>query len=112
MVEKVAELSMRLGQRDLAPYGATRSRHDFTQPQLMSRLILCAYLRTTYRGGAGSAGGKPVVSRTIGHDRTIAAFYHPAKIRCPQPDVGDWSKAAGRDGQIATAQGPIPLDGD
>jgi hypothetical protein len=50
MVEQVAELAMKLGQRHLADYGATRSRHDFTQRQLMTCLILRAYLRTTYRG--------------------------------------------------------------
>jgi hypothetical protein len=50
LVEQVDELSMRLSQRHLADYGATRSRHDFTQRQLMSCLILRAYLKTTYRG--------------------------------------------------------------
>lgn len=50
VIELVAELAMRLGQRHLAEYGATRSRHDFTQRQLMSCLILRAYLKTTYRG--------------------------------------------------------------
>lgn len=50
VVEKVAELAMRLGQRHLAEYGATRSRHDFTQRQLMTCLILRVYLKTTYRG--------------------------------------------------------------
>ena len=49
-VERVAELAMRLGWRHLADYGATRSRHDFTQRQLMACLILRAYLKTTYRG--------------------------------------------------------------
>lgn len=41
---------MRLGGRYLADYGAARSRHDFTQRQLMACLILRAYLKTTYRG--------------------------------------------------------------
>jgi Transposase DDE domain len=50
VIERVATLAMKLGQRHLAPYGATRSRHDFTQRQLMSCLILRAYLKTTYRG--------------------------------------------------------------
>ena len=42
VIEQVAEMAMRLGQRHLADYGATRSRHDFTQRQLMSCLILRA----------------------------------------------------------------------
>jgi hypothetical protein len=50
LIERVATLAMRLGQKHLADYGATRSRHDFTQRQLMSCLVLRAYLKTTYRG--------------------------------------------------------------
>jgi hypothetical protein len=50
LVERVAAMAMRLGHRYLADYGATRSRHDFTQRQLMTCLILRAYLKTTYRG--------------------------------------------------------------
>lgn len=50
LVEKVAALSMQLSQRYLEAYGAVRSRHDFTQRQLMSCLVLRAYLKTTYRG--------------------------------------------------------------
>jgi hypothetical protein len=49
-VEVVMALAMELGQKHLAPYGAVRSRKDFTQRQLMSCLILRAYLQTTYRG--------------------------------------------------------------
>lgn len=49
-LEKIAELAMRLGGKHLADYGSARSRHDFTQRQLMSCLILRAYLKTTYRG--------------------------------------------------------------
>ena len=49
-IEQVAQLSMKLGARHLADYGSIKSRHDFTQRQLMSCLILRAYLKTTYRG--------------------------------------------------------------
>jgi len=49
-LERIAELAMRLGGKHLADYGSARSRHDFTQRQLMSCLILRAYLKTTYRG--------------------------------------------------------------
>ena len=45
VIERVASLAMRLGGRHLADYGATRSRHDFTQRQLMACLILRAYLK-------------------------------------------------------------------
>ena len=50
LVERVVELAMKLGQQHLANYGARTSRHDFTQRQLMTCLILRAYLKTTYRG--------------------------------------------------------------
>ena len=41
---------MALGRRHLSPYGSYKSRHDFTQPQLMTCLVLRAYWKTTYRG--------------------------------------------------------------
>jgi hypothetical protein len=50
LIERVAELAMKLSRPHLADYGATRSRHDFTQRQLMTCLVLRAYLKTTYRG--------------------------------------------------------------
>src|SRR5450432_336125 len=50
VIEKVAQMAMQLGGKHLADYGATRSRHDFTQRQLMACLIVRAYLKTTYRG--------------------------------------------------------------
>jgi hypothetical protein len=49
-IEKIGDLAMNLSRPYLAEYGATRSRHDFTQRQLMSCLVLRAYLKTTYRG--------------------------------------------------------------
>lgn len=50
VIEQIAELSMKFSQPYLADYGATTSRHDFTQRQLMTCLILRVYLKTTYRG--------------------------------------------------------------
>jgi len=49
-IERVAELAMKLGAEHLAPYGCAKSRHDFTQRQLMACLILKSYLKTSYRG--------------------------------------------------------------
>ena len=43
LFERVAELAMRMAHRYLADYGATLSRHDFTQRQLMSCLVLRAH---------------------------------------------------------------------
>lgn len=64
-VERVADLAMRLSRPYLADYGATRSRKDFTQRQLMACLVLRAYLRTTYRG---------VLETLAGHARLRAAL--------------------------------------
>ena len=47
---EVAELALTLGRHHLAAYGSIKSRHDFTQPQLMACLILKTYKKTTYRG--------------------------------------------------------------
>jgi hypothetical protein len=44
------KLSMKLARMHLSPYGSYKSRHDFTQPQLMTCLVLRAYWKTTYRG--------------------------------------------------------------
>lgn len=47
---EVAALSMRLSAQYLQPYSAKFSPQKFTQPQLLTCLILRAYLKTTYRG--------------------------------------------------------------
>ncbi len=46
----LARFIMRLAGEYLQPYSCAKSRHTFTQPQLMTCLILRAYLRSTYRG--------------------------------------------------------------
>jgi hypothetical protein len=46
----VAKLSLRLSSKYLQPYSCVKSPHTFTQPQLMTCLVLRAYLKTTYRG--------------------------------------------------------------
>jgi len=47
---EVARLSMRFSGRYMQPYSHPKSPHRFTQAQLMTCLILRAYLKTTYRG--------------------------------------------------------------
>jgi hypothetical protein len=46
----VASLSMRLAAKYMQPYSCAKSPHKFTQSQLMTCLILRAYLKSTYRG--------------------------------------------------------------
>lgn len=47
---EVARLSMRIAGRYMQPYSHIKSPKKFTQAQLISCLILRAYLKTTYRG--------------------------------------------------------------
>jgi hypothetical protein len=49
-IESIARMAMEWGARHLKDYGSDRSRHDFTQRQLMACLIVRAALKTTYRG--------------------------------------------------------------
>jgi hypothetical protein len=46
----VASLSMRLAGKYMQAYSCAKSPHKFTQAQLMTCLILRAYLKSTYRG--------------------------------------------------------------
>lgn len=79
-IQKVADWAMRLSRPYLADYGATRSRHDFTQRQLMSCLILRAYLKTTYRGvlevlvGNGSLRACLGLQEKLPHYTTLQKF--------------------------------------
>lgn len=85
-VERVAGLAMRLGGKHLADYGATRSRHDFTQRQLMTCLILKAYLKTTYRGVLELLAVSPALRREMGlneklpHFTTLQKFSARSKV--------------------------------
>lgn len=47
---EVASLSMRTAKKYVAPYSHAKSPQKFTQQQLISCLVLRAYLKTTYRG--------------------------------------------------------------
>lgn len=85
-VERVAELAMQLGGRHLADYGAARSRHDFTQRQLMACLILRAYLKTTYRGVLELLAVSPNLRAALGladklpHYTTLQKFSARSKV--------------------------------
>ena len=85
-VERVAELAMKLGGRHLADYGATRSRHDFTQRQLMACLILRAYLKTTYRGVLELLAVSPNLREALGfgdklpHYTTLQKFSARSQV--------------------------------
>jgi len=86
VIERVAALAMKLGGRHLADYGAARSRHDFTQRQLMACLILRAYLKTTYRGVLEFLSVSPSLRRALGlgdklpHYTTLQKFSARSKV--------------------------------
>ena len=85
-IERVATLAMQLGSRHLADYGATRSRHDFTQRQLMACLILRAYTKTTYRGLLELLAISPSLRQELGlrdklpHYSTLAKFSSRSQV--------------------------------
>jgi hypothetical protein len=98
VIEQVAETAMRLGQRHLADYGARRSRHDFTQRQLMSCLILRAYLRTTYRGVLEVLAVSPNLRQRLGLGEKL-------------PHYTTLQKFSGRSNVLAIAQKLVAVIG-
>ena len=70
----------------LADYGSIKSRHDFTQRQLMACLIVKTYLKTTYRGVVdlleGHAGLRKVLAMEdkLPHYTTLQKFGARPKV--------------------------------
>jgi hypothetical protein len=106
MVEQVAELAMRLGQRHLADYGATRSRHDFTQRQLMTCLILRAYLKTTYRGVLDLLAASQSLRERMGLSEKLPHFTTLQKFSGRSQVLAIAQKLVADIGQQAAAQTP------
>src|SRR5580692_11458413 len=77
---------MQLGSRHLADYGATPSRDDFTQRQLMACLIVRAYTKTTYRGAIEFPSVSSSVRQVLGlqhqllHYTTLQKFSARSKV--------------------------------
>jgi len=104
-IEKLAELAMRLAQPYLADYGATRSRHDFTQRQLMSCLILRAYLKTTYRGVLDILAGNVRVRRCLGLEEKLPHYTTLQKFSTRSQVAAIAHAIIARVGQLALAVG-------
>jgi len=62
----VASLSLRLAGKYMQPYSCAKSPHKFTQAQLMTCLILRAYLKSTYRGVIDVLGASEKLQQTLG----------------------------------------------
>jgi len=106
LIERVAALAMRLGQRHLADYGATRSRHDFTQRQLMSCLILRAYLKTTYRGVLELLAVSPPLRQQLGLSEKLPHYTTLQKFSARSQVLAIAQKLVAEIGQAAAAQAP------
>lgn len=82
----VAWLAMKLGKDHLSDYGAVTSRKDFTQRQLMTCLVLRAYLKTTYRGVIEILETSDALRAELGmkdklpHYRTLAKFCERSAV--------------------------------
>ncbi len=97
---------MRLGARHLDACGAAKSRHDFTQRQLMSGLLLKACLKTTYRGVLEVLATSEVLRQQLGftdklpHYTTLQKFSARAQVQAIAAAIlaqlGGAAKAAAR----------------
>jgi hypothetical protein len=106
LVERVVELAMRLGRRHLADYGATTSRHDFTQRQLLTCLILRAYLKTTYRGVLDLLASSPQLRQEMGLTDKLPHFTTLQKFSGRSEVLAIAQKLIAEIGQAAAAQAP------
>ena len=104
LIERVTELAMRLSGRHLAEYGATTSRHDFTQRQLMTCLILRTYLRTTYRGVVDLLASSASLRECLGLADKLPHYTTLQKFSARSQVVAIAQKLVGQIGQAAAAQ--------
>jgi hypothetical protein len=112
-IVKVADLAMRLSQPYLADYGAQRSRKDFTQRQLMTCLILRAYLRTTYRGVLETLAGNAALRACLGLSEKVPHFTTLQKFSA-RSQVADIARQLiariGKAALLAGGQQPAAMD--
>jgi hypothetical protein len=108
VIEQVAKMAMQLGQRHLADYGATRSRHDFTQRQLMACLILRAYLKTTYRGVLEVLAISPALRQELGMRDKLPHFTTLQKFSVRSEVLAIAQKLVATIGQAAARQASQP----
>jgi len=73
-IERVAMLTMKLSERHLSEYGSYKSRKDFTQKQLMTLLVLRAYLKTTYRGLVDILAGHQKLRESLGMESKLPHY--------------------------------------
>jgi hypothetical protein len=108
LIARVAQLAMRLSRPHLADYGAVRSRHDFTQRQLMSCLILRAYLKTTYRGVLEVLAVSPTLRQHLGLSEKLPHYTTLQKFSARSQVVTIVQALIARIGSLAIQQTPEP----
>lgn len=106
LVERIAEMAMRLSQPYLADYGANTSRHDFTQRQLMTCLILRVYLKTTYRGVLDLLAASPPLREKLGLSEKLPHFTTLQKFSARSQVLAIAQKLVSEMGQQAVARAP------
>jgi len=106
VVEQVAELAMKFGGQHLADYGATTSRHDFTQRQLMTCLILRVYLQTTYRGVLDLLAASGSLRQRLGLADKLPHFTTLQKFSCRSQVMAIAQIIVSRIGALVAAQKP------
>src|ERR1044071_3320425 len=95
---------MKLSRPHLADYGATRSRHDFTQRQLISCLVLRAYLKTTYRGVLDVLSASASLRQSLGLGEKLPHFTTLQKFSARSNVLGIAQKLIAGIGQCAAQQ--------
>jgi hypothetical protein len=106
LVERIAEMAMSVSQRYLADYGANTSRHDFTQRQLMTCLILRVYLKTTYRGVLDLLAVSPPLRERMGLGEKLPHFTTLQKFSARSQVLAIAQKLVAEIGQQAVARRP------
>lgn len=86
-LELIAQFAMRIARRCVTPYACPKSRHDFTQPQLLACLVLKVATRNDYRGVCELLTIAPTLQAALGlrripHWTTLQKFM--AKPQVPQ----------------------------
>ena len=82
---EVTSLSMRIARKYVAPYSHRNSPQKFTQEQLLTCLILRAYLKTTYRGvieflEVSDALQQRIGLQTLPHYSTLKKFADRSSV--------------------------------
>lgn len=82
---RLVEIGLRVARRGMAAYACARSRHDYTQRQLLVLLVLRAYLKLTYRGLIGVLEISPPLCEALGLEQV--PHYTTLQKFAAKPDV-------------------------